>query len=74
MPERMPSGGGARARPSLDSAPGAQARTRAGKFGRWGRLYMEISPACGGGICVLQYCEGCPIPFGCQYMVSSTHI
>ena len=32
-------------------------------------MYMEISPACGGGICVLQYCEGCPIPFGCQYMV-----
>ena len=30
---------------------------------------LEVSPACCGGICVLQYCSGCPIPFTCQYMI-----
>ena len=25
--------------------------------------------ACCGGICVLKYCGGCPIPFQCQYMM-----
>ena len=29
-------------------------------------IRVEISPACCGGICVLQYCEGCPIPCVCQ--------
>ena len=32
-------------------------------------MRIEISPACCGGICVLQYCEGCPIPVVCQFMV-----
>ena len=31
-------------------------------------LRIEISP-CACGICVLKYCGGCPIPFGCQFMV-----
>ena len=30
---------------------------------------MKVTPACGGGICVLRYCLGIPIPFSCQYMV-----
>jgi hypothetical protein len=32
-------------------------------------IRLEVSPACGGGICVIQYCEPCPIPLVCQYMV-----
>ena len=32
-------------------------------------MRIDISPACCGCICVLQYCEGCPIPVVCQFMV-----
>jgi hypothetical protein len=32
-------------------------------------LRIEISPACCGGICVLKYCGGCPIPVTCQFMI-----
>jgi hypothetical protein len=32
-------------------------------------LRLEISPSCMGGICVMKYCGGCPVPFLCQFMV-----
>ena len=32
-------------------------------------LRLDVYPACCGGICVLQFCDGCPIPFTCQYMI-----
>ena len=32
-------------------------------------LRIEVSPACCGGICVLQYCGDCPIPCVCQFMI-----
>lgn len=32
-------------------------------------IRIEISPACAGGICVMKYCGGCPIPYTCQYMM-----
>ena len=31
---------------------------------------LEVSPACCGGICVLKYCGGCPIPYQCQFMMN----
>lgn len=30
-------------------------------------IRLEISAACGGGICVVSYCDGCPLPFDCRY-------
>lgn len=30
---------------------------------------LEISPACGGGICVYYYCGCIPLPFFCRYMI-----
>ena len=32
-------------------------------------LRLEISPSCMGGICVMKYCGGCPVPFQCQFML-----
>mmetsp|Transcript_8488 Transcript_8488/g.17088 ORF Transcript_8488/g.17088 Transcript_8488/m.17088 type:complete len:109 (-) Transcript_8488:297-623(-) len=32
-------------------------------------LRIEISPACCGGICVLQYLGSCPVPIVCQFMI-----
>ena len=34
-----------------------------------GCIRLEVSPACCGGICVLQYCDGCPVPLTCQFMM-----
>jgi hypothetical protein len=31
---------------------------------------MEISPQCGGGICVVRYCGGCPVPFQCRALLA----
>ena len=31
---------------------------------------MEISPQCGGGICVVRYCGDCPVPFQCRALLA----
>ncbi len=33
-------------------------------------IRVEIIPACCGGICVVKYCGGCPIPYMCQFMLN----